>query len=198
LIFAAMSLYVPTQRQGEFLAEYALARSANDPLAQAYVASTFAKYGRTEDAERVMKAALDAAPNDHRVLRRAAKLDVRQNRKDEAIAKMERAVAADREDAETFRSYGWVLYSLGEPAKSMEQFTRANELMGGSDEDVLAGICLAVAARGDQATAATRYQRLIVRTAEWGDPQYIKSLAGWTEKEISELERIRALATAKR
>jgi Tfp pilus assembly protein PilF len=151
-----------------------------------------------EDAERVMKAALEAAPNDHRVLRRAAKLDVRQNRKDEAVAKMERAVAADREDAETFRSYGWVLYNLGEPAKSMEQFTRANELLGGSDEDVLAGICLAAAATGDQATAAARYQRLITRTAEWGDPQYIKSLAGWTEKELSELERIRALATAKR
>jgi WD40 repeat protein/Tfp pilus assembly protein PilF len=198
LIFAAMSLYVPTQRQGEYLAEYALERSANDPIAQAYVASTFAKYRRMDEAERVMKTALAATPNDHRVLRRAARLDVLQGRKDEAIAKMERAVADDREDAETFRSYGWVLYNLGEPAKAMEQFSKASELTGGADEDVLAGICLVAAATGDKATATTRYQRLINRTAEWGDPKYIKNLTGWTEKELSELERIRALAAAKR
>jgi len=74
--------------RANFLAEYALARAGTYPLAQAYVASTFAKYGRMDDAERVMKAALAAAPNDHRILRRAAKLDVRQNRKADAIAKI--------------------------------------------------------------------------------------------------------------
>jgi hypothetical protein len=80
----------------------------------------------------------------------------------------------------------------------MEQFTKANELTGGADDDVVAGICLAAAATGDQAKAAANYQRLISRASEWGDPQYIKKLTGWTEKELSELERIRALATAKR
>jgi hypothetical protein len=81
LIIAAMSLFVPRQRQGEYLAEYALARADEYPLARAYVASTFAKYGRMEEAERVMADALASAPNDARVLRRAAKLDTRQKRK---------------------------------------------------------------------------------------------------------------------
>jgi tetratricopeptide (TPR) repeat protein len=198
LIIAAMSLYVPTQRQGEFLAEYALARAGNYPLAQAYVASTFAKYGRMDDAERVMQAALAAAPNDHRILHRAAKLDVRQNRKADAIAKFERAVVADREDPENFRSYGWALYNLGEPAKAKEQFAKTDELAGGADEDVAAGICLADAALGDQAAASARYQRLIKLAAEWGEAEHIKNLGGWTEKELKELERIRALATTKR
>ncbi len=61
LIIAAMSLFVPTQRQGEYLAEYALARADKYPLARAYVASTFAKYERVEEAERIMEDALGAA-----------------------------------------------------------------------------------------------------------------------------------------
>jgi tetratricopeptide (TPR) repeat protein len=195
LIFAAMGLYVPTQRQGEFLAEYALARATNYPLAQAYCASTFAKYGRMEEAERVMQAALAAAPNDTRVLRRAAKLDARQNRKDAAIAKFEKAVAADPEDQETYRSYGWALYNLEEPAKAMEQFKKADDIAGGADEDIGAGICLAAAAAGDERAAKARYQGLMKVTAQWSDPAYLKDLRGWTEKELTALERVRALAT---
>lgn len=195
LIYAAMSLFVPSKRQGEFLAEYALARSANYPLAQAYVASTFAKYGRLDDAERVMKAALTAAPNDHRVLRRAAKLDARQHRKDEAIAKFERAVAADPEDAETFRSYGWALYGLREPAKAMKQFEMADHLAGHADDDVTAGMCLAAAALGDRDGATAHYRRLIKLAHEWGDAEYLKKLDGWAGKELAEMERIRARAT---
>jgi len=92
-------------------------------------------------------------------LRRAAKLDVRQNRKADAIAKFERAVTVDPEDPENRRSYGWALYNLGEPAKAKEQFAMVDELAGGADEDVAVGICLADAALGDLAAASTRYQR---------------------------------------
>jgi hypothetical protein len=197
LILAAMSLYVPTQRQGEFLAEYALPRSDKYPLAKAYAASTFAKWGHMDDAERVMQAALAAAPDDPRVLRRAAKLDARQTRKDAAIEKLERAVAADREDQVTYRDYGWILYNLNEPAKAMEQFKKADDLVGAADPDISAGICLCAAALGDQAAATARYQRMIKIASEWGEADYIKNLGGWTEKELTELERIRALATAK-
>jgi Tfp pilus assembly protein PilF len=195
LIFAAMSLYVPTKRQGEFLAEYALAHADENPLAQSYVASTFAKYGRMEEAERTMKAALAAAPEDFRVLRRAAKLDARQNRKEAAIEKYQRAVAGDPEDKITYCDYGWSLYNLNEPAKALEQFEKADEFAGGSDPDINAGICLSAAATGDQSTATSRYKRLIKIAAEWGEADYLKNLTGWTEKELKEMERIRALAT---
>ncbi|MFL6589548.1 MAG: hypothetical protein ACJ8M4_05190, partial [Chthoniobacterales bacterium] len=195
LIFAAMSLYVPTQRQGEFLAEFALARAADNPLAQSYVASTFAKYGRMEEAERTMQAALAAAPNDFRVLRRAAKLDAKQNRKAAAIEKYEKAIAAESEDRITYCDYGWSLYNLNEPAKAIEQFKKADDLAGGADPDINAGMCLSAAATGDQSTAAGRYKRLIKIAAEWGEADYLRNLSGWTEKELKEMERIRAIVT---
>ena len=198
LIFAAMSLFVPAQRQGEFLAEYALGRADKYPLARAYVASTFAKFGRMEEAERIMKDALAAAPNDARVLRRAAKLDTRQKRKEAAIEKLERAVAADPEDEVTYRDYGWQMFDLDEPAKAMAQFKKADELYGGGDTDVNAGIALAAAAMGDEATAVARYKRLIKIGDEWGDADYIRNLTGWTDKELVEMERLRKLALAAR
>lgn len=194
LLFAAMSLYIPAQRQGEYLAEYALARADDNPLARAYVASTFAKYGRMEEAERIMAAAVAAAPNDQRVLRRAGKLDARQNRKEAAIEKMERAVAANPNDEVTYRDYGWVLYNLHEPAKAFEQFKKADDLAGGADQDIGAGLCLSAAEMGDHAAATARYKRLIKMSAEWGDADHLKQLTGWTEKELKEMERIRALA----
>ena len=71
-----MSLFVPTQRQGEYSTRIcALLARDQYPLARAYVASTFAQVGRMEEAERIMSDALAAAPNDARVIRRAAKLD---------------------------------------------------------------------------------------------------------------------------
>ncbi|MFL6567935.1 MAG: hypothetical protein ACJ8LI_02110 [Chthoniobacterales bacterium] len=196
LIFAAMSLYVPTQRQGEFLAEYALARATENPLARSYVASTFQKYGRMEEAERVMQSALAAAPDDPRVLRRAAKLDARQNRKEAAVEKLEHALSVDREDQVTYRDYGWTLYNLNEPAKAMEQFKKADDLAGGADPDIGAGICLCAAATGDQPSATARYRRLIKMAAEWGEADYVRKLTGWTEKELGEMERIRARVTS--
>lgn len=198
LIFAAMSLYVPTQRQGEFLADYALERSEKYPLAKAYVASTHARWGHMDEAERVMQLALAAAPNDPRVLRRAAKLDARQGRKEAAIAKLEKAVAGDPEDQVTYRDYGWILYNLDEPAKALEQFKKADGLAGSADPDIGAGVCLADVALGNQAEATARYQRLIKIAAEWGEADYVKNLTGWTQKELTEMERLRALATAKR
>ena len=195
LIVAALSLFVPTQRQGEFLAELALQNSQSSPVAKAYIASTFAKYDRLEEAERVMKEALAAAPNDPRVLRRAAKLDVRQNRKQAAMEKLDRAVAADPEDEITYRDYGWMMYNLNDPAKAIEQFKKADELCGGADTDVNSGMALALAALKDQAGSTARYQRLIKIGAQWGDADYLKNLQGWTAKELAEMERIRLLAT---
>jgi len=142
-----------------------------------------------------MKAALAAAPDDFRVLRRAAKLDARQKRKEAAIEKYERAVAADREDKITYCDYGWSLYNLDEPAKAMEQFKKADDLAGGADPDIGAGICLSAAATGDQSAATARYKRLIKIAAEWGDADYLRNLTGWTAKELKEMERIRALVT---
>ncbi len=195
LILAAMSLYVPTQRQGEFLAEFALSRASDDPVAQAYAAATFLKYGRVDEAERVMKTALAAAPEDPLVLHRAAKLDARQNRKEAAMEKHERSMALGLAGQVGHADYGWTLYNMNEPAKALEQFKKADELAGGSDPEINAGICLAAAATGDQATATTRYRRLVKVAAEWGKADYLKGLQGWTEKELKEMERIRLLAT---
>lgn len=195
LIFAALSLFVPTKRQGEFFAEFVLQHEGISPIAKAYVASTFAKYERLEEAERVMKEALAAAPNDPRVLRRAAKLDVRQNRKQATIEKLDRAIAADPEDEITYRDYGWMMYNLNDPAKAIEQFKKAEELSGGADTDVNSGMALALAAMKDQAGSTARYKRLIKIGAEWGQADYLKSLQGWSAKELAEMERIRLLAT---
>jgi WD40 repeat protein/tetratricopeptide (TPR) repeat protein len=195
LIFAAMSLFVPGQRQGEYLAEYALARAEKNPLAKAYVASTFLKYNRVEEAERIMKEALDAAPNDAQILRRAARVDIRAQRKDEARAKLDRAVAAAPDDEVTYRDYGWQLYDMKDYAKAMEQFKKADAWYGGRDTDVNSGIALTELELGHQDAAVARYKRLIKIGSEWGDAEYIRNLKGWTEKELIEMERLRSLAT---
>src|SRR5262249_16948267 len=149
-------------------------------------------------AERIMKDALAAAPNDARVIRRAAKLDTQQKRKEAAIEKLERAVAADPGDEVTYRDYGWQMYDLDEPAKAMEQFTKAHKFYGGRDTDINAGIALAAAAMRDETTAVNRYKRMIRIGEEWGEADYIKDLKGWTDKELVEMERLRKLATAQR
>jgi Tfp pilus assembly protein PilF len=129
------------------------------------------------------------------VLRRAAKLDARQKRKEAAVEKYERAIAADPEDKITHCDYAWSLYNLNEPAKALEQFKKADEVAGGADPDINAGICLSASATGDQSTATDRYKRLIKIAAEWGEADYLKNLTGWTDKELKEMERIRALVT---
>ena len=195
LIFAAMSLFVPGQRQGEYLAEYALARAEKYPLARAYAASTFAKFGRIEEAERIMKDALAAAPNDGRVIRRAAKLDTRAKRKEAAIEKLDRAVKADPEDEVTYRDYAWMMYDLQDYARAIDQFKKADEIYGGRDTDVNAGIALTELELGHEPAAVARYQRLIKIGSEWGDAEYIRNLKGWTEKELIGMERLRGIAS---
>src|SRR4051812_6673250 len=195
LILAAISLFLPGQRQAEYLAEYAVASADKDPLAQAYIASTFVKYNRIEEAERIMKGALAAAPNDARILRRAAKLDTRAKRKEAAIEKLDRAVAADKEDEVTYRDYAWQMYDLEDYARAITQFNKADELYAGRDTDVNAGIALTELALGHEPAAVTRYQRLIKIGSEWGDAEYIRNLKGWTEKELVGMERLRSLAT---
>jgi len=195
LVFAAMSLFVPGQRQGEYLAEYALARADKAPLAKAYVASTFAKYNRMEEAERVMKEALEAAPNDAHILCRAAKLDNRNNRKQAAIEKLDRAVAADPNDELIFRDYAWQLYDMKEYAKAMEQFKKADAWYGGRDTDVNSGIALTELELGHQEAAVARYKRLIKIGSEWGDADYLRNLKGWTDQQLADMERLRGLAT---
>jgi hypothetical protein len=54
------------------------------------------------------------------------------------------------------------------------------------------------AALGRQAEATARYQRLIKISSDWGEADYLRNLAGWTPKEMTEMERLRALATTKR
>jgi len=195
LTLAAISLFLPGQRQAEYLAEYALASADKDPLAQAYIASTFAKYGRIEEAERIMKNALAAAPNDGRVIRRAAKLDTRAKRKEAAIEKLDRAVKADPEDEVTYRDYAWMMYDLEDYARAIDQFKKADEIYGGRDTDVNAGIALTELELGHEPAAVARYQRLIKIGSEWGDAEYIRNLKGWTEKELIGMERLRGIAT---
>ena len=126
----------------------------------------------------------------------APKLDTRQKRKQAAIEKLEGAVAADPEDEVTYRDYGWQMYDLDEPARALVEFRKADEFYGGRDTDVNAGIALAAAALGDEATAMTRYKRMIRIGAEWGEAEYIRNLKGWTDKELVEMERLRKRATA--
>jgi len=108
-------------------------------------------------------------------------------------------VTVDPEDPENRRSYGWALYNLGEPAKAKEQFAMVDELAGGADEDV----AVRHLPRRRRMGRSGRRQHALPAphsklAAEWGDTDYIKNLRGWTGKELTELERIRALATAKR
>ena len=196
LILAALSLFVPFQRQGEYLAEYALERSQGNPVAQSYCAATFAKYGRMDEAEQVMKAALTAAPDNFRVLRRAAKLDARQGRKAEALVKFEQAVKLEPDDFETHRSFGWVLYNLGETARCLEEFAKASDLRGGTEEDVEIGICLASDAAGKEADALSRYRALAKHDPHVSETTFGTTLDGWTEKEVATLKKIRQLSAA--
>ncbi len=98
----------------------------------------------------------------------------------------------------TYRDYGWQMYDLDEPARAMVQFKKADEFYGGRDTDVNAGLALAAAAMGDEATAIARYSRMIRIGAEWGEADFIKNLKGWTEKELVGMERLRKLAIAQR
>ncbi|HSV63510.1 MAG TPA: tetratricopeptide repeat protein [Chthoniobacterales bacterium] len=148
-----------------------------------------------EEAERVMKEALEAAPNDAHILCRAAKLDNRNNRKQAAIEKLDRAVAADPNDELIFRDYAWQLYDMKEYAKAMEQFKKADAWYGGRDTDVNSGIALTELELGHQEAAVARYKRLIKIGSEWGDADYLRNLKGWTDQQLADMERLRGLAT---
>lgn len=194
LVLAALSVYLPAGRQSEFLADLVMKNKDAEPLARAFATTALVNAGWTEEAKKVMAAAVAAAPDDLKVLRRDAKLQARLLNKEGAVAQFEKALAAAPGDFETVRSYAWALYNLNEPAKAIAQFRRAQDLTGNRNADLMAGLCLCASAINKAAEAKTTFRRMAGLDASWKEASYIAGLTGWTPRELKALEGVRKAA----
>jgi tetratricopeptide (TPR) repeat protein len=191
LVVAALSLYWPNQRHDEYMVNMVLALHDTPALARCYAAGTLINAGRSEEAVAVMNQALADAPNDPRVLRRAAKFNARLQQKEKAIELFEKALSIEPVNYETHRAYAWSLYNMDEPAKAAAQFHLAEDICGDMNSDIIAGLCLCAEAINNEEGARTEFQRLATVDPSWKDAAYIAGLRGWTEREILRLEHIR-------
>jgi tetratricopeptide (TPR) repeat protein len=194
LVYAALSVYLENGRQSEFLADYVLSKPEASPLARAFAASALVNAGRTEEAQKVMAEAAAAAPNDARVMRREAKLNLRLKNKDLAIEQFEKALALEPDNYETHRTYGWALYNLDEPQKAVAQFRLAQQYTGDLNTDLVAGLCLCAAAVKNTNEAKAAYRQLVSIEPDWKKAEYVASLPGWTDRERKALETLRSAA----
>jgi WD40 repeat protein/Flp pilus assembly protein TadD len=192
LVLAGLSLFTPNRRHSEFLADYVLSRPDADALAQTYVAAALINAGRSEEAQAIMAKALAAAPDDQRVLRRQAKINAKIMNYELAAAEFNRILEVQPDDVETMRSYAWALYNMGSPGTALTYFRRAASIGGGTDPDIIAGICLTAKAWGMDEEAMASYRRLVQIDAAWANPAYLARLPGWSSREIQALDRVRA------
>jgi WD40 repeat protein/tetratricopeptide (TPR) repeat protein len=190
-VLSALSLYLPNRRQGEHLADLVLAMDKPEPLARGYAASTLVNAGRSAEAKRIVAQALADAPDDPRVLRRSAKIQARLADKHASLELFQKSLGIEPNNIDTIRGYAWVLYSFHEPAEAAKQFRRAQELVGEMNDDLLAGICLCAAAQQNDADAAAAYRKLIALDPAWAEAEQIEHLRGWTQQQLTELERVR-------
>jgi WD40 repeat protein len=192
LILAALSLYLPNRRQGEYLADLVLSTKDAPPLARTYAAGTLIQAGRSEEAEKVLAQALKETPDDPLVLRRIAKREAGLSNKSLAIELFEKALRLDPNNARTHRDYAWVLYNFQQPTEAAKHFLAAQEQAGEMIDDLVAGLCLCAAAEQKDAEARAAYAKLAQIDPQWKKPTYIAGLQGWTQRELSALERVRA------
>ena len=198
LAYAALSLYLSNGKQSEFLADMVAANKNAEPLARAFAATTLVSAGRSAEAQELMAAAIAAAPNDPKVLRREAKLNARLQNNELAIVQFDKALALDPHDFETQRSYGWALLHFQRPTDATLHFLLAQEQAGDMVDDLIAGLCLCAAAQKNNSEALAAYRRLVALDPAWKDPAYLAGLHGWAEEELSNLEQVRrALFTKK-
>ncbi len=198
LVYAALSVYLDNGRESEFLADMVLSHKDVSPLAKAFAASGLINANRTEEAEKVMAEALAAAPDDPRVLRRNAKLNAHLMRKELSIEEFEKALTLEPNNYETHRTFGWALLHFDKPAEAAAHFRAAQDLGGDMVDDLVAGICLSAAAQNNKTEALAAYRRLIELDPVWKDASYLTALRGWTPRELSDLEKIRQNAVAKK
>jgi hypothetical protein len=192
MIYAALSLYMPNRRHGEYLADLVIQNKDSSPIARTFAAGALIQSGRSEEAAKVMDKALADAPEDPLVLRRCAKRFAGLGRKDRAIELFEKAVRLDPDNARIHREYAWVLYNFQHPADAAKQFLIAQDQAGERIEDLVAGLCLSAAAQNNHKEARDAYTRLVDINSDWKTPTYIASLRGWTQRELTELERVRS------
>lgn len=191
LILSSLSLFLPNRRQGEFIADLVLKMPDVDSLSRCYAAGTLIQCGRSQEALAVVAKALADAPNDARVVRRAAKIAARLQEREKAIELFEKALTLEPDNSEAMRSYAWALYNFGQAEKAAKQFRAAQVLVGNMDDDLVAGICLCAAARKKDGEAREVYKQLVAIDPAWRDPAHLAGLRGWMQGELAVLERVR-------
>lgn len=190
-ILSALSLFLPNARHGEYLADLVLSMEQADSLSRCYAAGTLIRSGRSQEAEALIVKAVQDAPEDSKVLRRAAKLRARLLQKEEAIELFEKAIRFDPLSAETARAYGWALYHFQQPKDAAAEFQRAQALAGDMVDDLVAGLCLCAAAQNDLESARALYRRLVIIDPLWKEASFLQTLPGWSQRELTELENVR-------
>lgn len=198
LVLSALSLFTPNRRQGEFIADLVLAMNNAEPLARCYAAGTLIGAGRSAEAEAIVAQAIADAPEDPRVLRRAAKIYARVANKELSRSLFEKAVRLDPNNADTRKAFGWALYHFHAPAAAAEQFRAAQDLVGEKNDDLIAGLCLSASSLRQVREARDHYRKLIALDPAWREPQHLEQLRGWTQREISDLEVVRKAALSER
>jgi hypothetical protein len=191
LVLAALSLYWPNARHGEYLADLVLNSPDAPPLARCFAAETLINAGRSGEARVVMDKAVSEAPNDVPVLRRAAKFAARMLDEAQSTDLFERALRIDPNNYETRRSYAWALYNFQRPELAAAQFHLAQDIVGEMNDDLIAGLCLCAEMQQNKTEARADFTRLVALEPDWQKASYIASLRGWTGMEQIELEAVR-------
>ncbi|PYT20222.1 MAG: hypothetical protein DMG57_42875 [Acidobacteria bacterium] len=99
----------------------------------------YAEKGDDNRAQAAFESALRIKPDDIEVLRAAAALDLRHERNDQAISKLEKLIAFERKDAKAFADLGSAYAAIGSYEKAREQFDQALKIRP-NDASALVGL----------------------------------------------------------
>ncbi|MFI5308142.1 MAG: tetratricopeptide repeat protein [Polyangiales bacterium] len=157
LALAMAELQAGDAASAEALLQAFLKRNPKDPIAIAHHGAALVGLGRYQDAEPVLRKALEAVPNDYDTSFALAQLYEHTNRYEEAFSQYRNAADLKRESPVPLIAAAKLGLSLKRPSLSSALLDKALERAPHSAE-VLALSADALAARGDAKAARERYK----------------------------------------
>ncbi|HET9640491.1 MAG TPA: sulfotransferase [Allosphingosinicella sp.] len=142
------------------VAEIALAAGESDPMVLNLAAWRREEAGDYAGAHRLLMRALELAPGDVMVLGAIGAVLRKEHRLDEALAVLDRVVAAEPSHSAAWLERGYTLEALRSEPEAVESYSRALEI----DPDLapaLGKLADIAAKRGDQAAARNRAERAL-------------------------------------
>lgn len=142
------------------VAEVALAAGQSDPMVLNLAAWRREEAGDYEGAHRLLRQALALAPGDVMVLGAIGAVLRKENRLDEALAVLDRVVAAEPRHSAAWLERGYTLEALRSEPEAVASYSRAIEL-DPNLAPALGKLADIAAKRGDQAAARSNAERAL-------------------------------------